>query len=53
MHPTSKKVILTALFANIVVAAFELLTAVFIGSSTILAEGYHSFSDTLNHDPKL
>ena len=48
MHHTSKKAVVAALFANFGIAAFKLLAAFFSGSSTMLAEGYHSLSDTLN-----
>lgn len=48
MHHTSKKAVVAALIANFGIAAFKLLAAFFSGSSTMLAEGYHSLSDTFN-----
>lgn len=48
MHHTSKKAVVAALFANLGIAAFKLVAALFSGSSSMLAEGYHSLSDTFN-----
>ena len=48
MHQDSKKAVIAALFANLGIAVFKLVAAVFSGSSSMLAEGYHSLSDTFN-----
>lgn len=48
MHLESKKAVIAALFGNMGIAAFKLIAALFSGSSTMLAESYHSLSDTLN-----
>ncbi len=48
MHQESKKAVLAALFANLGIAVFKLVAALLSGSSSMLAEGYHSVSDTFN-----
>lgn len=47
MHATNKTVY-AALFGNLFIAIFKFVAAVFTGSSSILAEAYHSLSDTMN-----
>jgi len=44
----SKKAVLTALFGNLGIAVFKIAAALASGSSSMLAEGYHSVSDTFN-----
>ncbi len=48
MVQKSKKAVVAALFGNLGIAVFKMVAAFFSGSSTMLAEGYHSLSDTLN-----
>lgn len=48
MIQKSKKAVVAALFGNLGIAVFKMVAALFSGSSTMLAEGYHSLSDTLN-----
>lgn len=48
MHQKSKKAALAALFANLGIAVFKLVAALLSGSSSMLAECYHSVSDTFN-----
>jgi cation diffusion facilitator family transporter len=48
MHQESKKAVLAALFANLGIAVFKLVAALLSGSSSMLAECYHSVSDTFN-----
>ena len=48
MRQDSKKAVIAALFANLGIAVFKLIAAVFSGSASMLAEGYHSLSDTFN-----
>ena len=48
MQHRSKKAVIAALFGNLGIAVFKLVAAVFSGSSSMLAESYHSMSDTLN-----
>ena len=44
----SKKVVYAALFGNLAIAISKLVAALFTGSTSMWAETYHSFSDTLN-----
>lgn len=48
MQQESKKAVLAALFGNLGIAVFKLVAAFMSGSSSMLAEGYHSVSDTFN-----
>jgi cation diffusion facilitator family transporter len=48
MQVDSKKAVLAALFGNLGIAVFKLAAALISGSSTMLAETYHSISDTFN-----
>ena len=48
MQVDSKKAVLAALFGNLGIAVFKLIAALISGSSTMLAEAYHSISDTFN-----
>ncbi len=48
MPVKSKKAIIAALFANLGIALFKLVAAILSRSSSMLAESYHSFSDTMN-----
>ncbi len=48
MQQESKKAVLAALFGNLGIAVFKLVAALMSGSSSMLAEGYHSVSDTFN-----
>lgn len=48
MQQESKKAVLAALFGNFGIAVFKLVAALMSGSSSMLAEGYHSVSDTFN-----
>lgn len=45
---SSKKAIYAALFGNMAIAISKLVAALFTGSTSMWAETYHSFSDTLN-----
>jgi cation diffusion facilitator family transporter len=48
MEYSSKKAVLAALFGNLAIAVFKLVAAIFSRSSSMLAESYHSISDTFN-----
>ena len=48
MASGSKFTVLAALFGNLAIAVFKLIAALLSGSASMLAECYHSFSDTLN-----
>ena len=48
MQHRSKKAVIAALFGNLGIAVFKLVAALFSGSSSMMAESYHSMSDTLN-----
>ena len=48
MQQRSKKAAIAALFANLCIALFKLVAALLSRSSSMLAESYHSFSDTMN-----
>jgi cation diffusion facilitator family transporter len=48
MHPGRKKAVLAALVGNLAIALFKLFAALLSRSSSMLAESYHSFSDTFN-----
>lgn len=44
----SKRAVIVAFFGNLIIAIFKLIAALLSGSSSMLAESYHSFSDTVN-----
>lgn len=44
----SQKAVVAALLGNLAIAVFKLAAALVSGSSSMLAEGYHSVSDTFN-----
>lgn len=48
MHEASKKAVIAALFGNVAIALFKFIAALLSGSSSMLAEAYHSVSDTFN-----
>jgi cation diffusion facilitator family transporter len=48
MRQETKKAVLAALFGNLGIAIFKLVAALMSGSSSMLAEVYHSVSDTFN-----
>ncbi len=48
MHQDSKKAVLAALVANLIISIFKFAAALISGSSSMLAEAYHSVSDTFN-----
>ena len=48
MSTGSKPAVIAALFGNLAIAVFKLIAALVSGSSAMLAESYHSFSDTFN-----
>lgn len=48
MQQESKKAVFAALLANLGIAIFKITAALISNSSSMLAEGYHSISDTFN-----
>jgi len=48
MSTGSKPAVIAALLGNLAIAVFKLIAALVSGSSAMLAESYHSFSDTFN-----
>ena len=48
MHEGSKKAVVAALFGNLAIAVCKFIAAFFSGSASMLAEAYHSTSDTFN-----
>jgi cation diffusion facilitator family transporter len=48
MTEQTKKTVIAALLANLGIAIFKLIAAIITGSASMLAETYHSFSDTFN-----
>ncbi|MCJ7580816.1 MAG: cation diffusion facilitator family transporter [Candidatus Aminicenantes bacterium] len=48
MQQESKKAVVAALICNFCIAAFKFAAALLSGSSSMLAEAYHSVSDTFN-----
>ena len=48
MHEGSKKAVIAALFGNLAIAVCKFIAAFFGGSASMLAEAYHSTSDTFN-----
>jgi len=48
MQADSKKAVLAALFGNLGIAVFKFIAAIMSRSSSMLAEAYHSASDTFN-----
>jgi cation diffusion facilitator family transporter len=48
MSAESKPAVIAALVGNFAIAVFKLIGALISGSSAMLAEAYHSFSDTFN-----
>lgn len=44
----SRQAVIIAFIANLTLAVFKLVAAIFSKSSSMLAEAYHSFSDTFN-----
>lgn len=48
MLQDSKKAVIAALVANLLIAIFKFAAALISGSSSMLAEAYHSVSDTFN-----
>jgi cation diffusion facilitator family transporter len=48
MQQESKKAVIAALVGNMCIAVFKFVAAFFSGSSSMLAEAYHSVSDTFN-----
>jgi len=48
MKQESKKAVIAALFGNLAIALFKLAAALVSGSASMLAEAYHSVSDTFN-----
>jgi divalent metal cation (Fe/Co/Zn/Cd) transporter len=45
---SSKKAVYAALFGNLGIAISKLIAAILTGSTSMWAETYHSFSDTIN-----
>jgi len=48
MHEGSKKAVIAALLGNAAIALFKFSAAILSGSSSMLAEAYHSVSDSFN-----
>lgn len=48
MQKDSKKAVIAALIANLLISIFKFAAALISGSSSMLAEAYHSVSDTFN-----
>jgi len=48
MQQDSKKAVIAALIANLLISIFKFVAALFSGSSSMMAEAYHSVSDTFN-----
>ncbi|MFC2166865.1 cation diffusion facilitator family transporter [Acidobacteriota bacterium] len=48
MQQESKKAVIAALIANLCISIFKFTAALISGSSSMLAEAYHSVSDTFN-----
>lgn len=48
MQEGSKKAVIAALLGNVAIAIFKFIAAFFSGSASMLAEAYHSTSDTFN-----
>ena len=48
MQHQSKKAVIAALIANLCIAIFKFAAALISGSSSMMAEAYHSVSDTFN-----
>ena len=48
MQQESKKAVIAALIGNLCIAVFKFVAAFISGSSSMLAEAYHSVSDTFN-----
>lgn len=48
MQQDSKKAVIAALIANLLISIFKFAAALISGSSSMLAEAYHSVSDTFN-----
>ncbi len=48
MQEESKKAVIAALLGNLAIALFKFVAAIFSGSASMLAEAYHSTSDTFN-----
>jgi cation diffusion facilitator family transporter len=44
----TKKAVLAALAANIIIALMKFSAAIFVNSAALLAEGFHSLADTVN-----
>ncbi len=48
MQQHNKKAVIAALIANLLISIFKFAAALFSGSSSMMAEAYHSVSDTFN-----